>query len=313
MLSWVRSGPLGVGDALGLGVGWLPDVVGLGLDGREDLHALEEQLDARAVQAGDDLDRVVLRVELDDRERVAGEADDQVDVVAGLDHRADAGHRRRPGRTSRAGPRGPRTVSRCRRSSGVVIWAPFVTDWRAIWPTTWLGSGTRPRGVAPAAGSRVVSIVFRDRRAEGDVLGGDDGADRRRRRRSRRWCRRRRRPPSRITIRTNATTAKNTPMSRIRRLERFKVESPGSRVTGGTTVAPRTRPRDYTKGLGPLGRIRQETVRAARWIARLPRAAVRPAAWRLRAANEAARPGAGRTAGQRGDGISSGLIRGCCR
>ena len=76
-------GPLAVAGRRGVGGG--------GSSVPEDLHALEEQLDARAVEAGDDRERVVARVHGDDRELVGGEADDHVDVVAGLDDRADAG------------------------------------------------------------------------------------------------------------------------------------------------------------------------------------------------------------------------------
>ena len=57
----------------------------------EHLHALEEQLDARAVEAGDDRERVVLRrCAVMTGNWSAGEADDHVHVVAGLDDRADA-------------------------------------------------------------------------------------------------------------------------------------------------------------------------------------------------------------------------------
>ena len=66
-------------------------VVGGGEQGAEDLHALEEQLDAGAVEARDHLERVVHGVLGHDRELVGREADDHVDVVAGLDDRADAG------------------------------------------------------------------------------------------------------------------------------------------------------------------------------------------------------------------------------
>ena len=58
----------------------------------EHLHALEEQLDARAVDAGDDGEGVVDRVGRDDRELVGADTDDHVDVVTGLDDGADARH-----------------------------------------------------------------------------------------------------------------------------------------------------------------------------------------------------------------------------
>src|SRR5258706_9330213 len=60
-------------------------------EGPEDLHAGEEERDARAVEAGHDSDRLGRLVEGHDRELVTGQADDHVDVVAGLDERSHAG------------------------------------------------------------------------------------------------------------------------------------------------------------------------------------------------------------------------------
>ena len=54
-------------------------------------------------------------------------------------------------------------------------------------------------------------------------------------------------------IPTKATIARKTPTSRTSQFERFKLVLPEECVTGGTTLAPAQKPRDYTKGLGPLG------------------------------------------------------------
>ena len=74
----------------------------------DDLHALEQQrgLDARRVQAGHDGDGLVDRIDRDDGERVALEADDHVDVVARLDDRPDARSAGRPGRPCSGGSAG---------------------------------------------------------------------------------------------------------------------------------------------------------------------------------------------------------------
>ena len=48
-------------------------------------------------------------------------------------------------------------------------------------------------------------------------------------------------PPTTMTDPTKATIARKTPMSRTRRLERFKLLLPERLVTGGTTVAPAQR------------------------------------------------------------------------
>ena len=88
---WVRSGPLGVGDALGLGVGWLPDVwSGLERSPRTCMP-WRSTLTLVLLRPATTVIELSCGLSCDDRERVAGEADDQVDVVAGLDDGADAG------------------------------------------------------------------------------------------------------------------------------------------------------------------------------------------------------------------------------
>ena len=91
------------------------------------------------------------RVEGHDGELVAGEADDHVDVVAGVDDGADAGdlvdldgHRAEAGRdVDRAAARSL-LVSKSAASS----WAPVVIVRRAIWPTTRLGRAEGGRSCA---------------------------------------------------------------------------------------------------------------------------------------------------------------------
>ena len=61
-------------------------------------------------------------------------------------------------------------------------------------------------------------------------------------------------PPSSSTIPTNATTARNTPMSRTRRFERFKLGLPEP-CDRWHHCSSAHEARDYTNGLGPLGRI----------------------------------------------------------
>src|SRR5689334_18348436 len=66
-------------------------------------------------------------------------------------------------------------------------------------------------------------------------------------------------PPPSNRMPTKATIARKIPTSRTRRFERLKVGySPTSCVTGGTTLGRAPEPRDYTKGLGPLGRKKRK-------------------------------------------------------
>src|SRR6185295_2893901 len=61
--------------------------------------------------------------------------------------------------------------------------------------------------------------------------------------------------PFKVTaIATNATTARNTPMSRTSRFERFKIGLPEPCDRWQHCSIARRR-RDYTNGLGPLGRF----------------------------------------------------------
>src|SRR6476469_8032198 len=57
-----------------------------------------------------------------------------------------------------------------------------------------------------------------------------------------------------MAIATKAITARNSPMSRTRRLERFKLGLPES-CDRWQHCSTGERRRDYTKGLGPLGRF----------------------------------------------------------
>ena len=148
-------------------------------------------------------------VDGDDRELVGGQADDHVDVVTGLDDRADAadlvdldGHaaQGRPGsRCCRSTPGDCR-----RRGSSTVIWAPFATCWRAIWPTTWETSVKAPGSLALEVDRLGRDLVRADPGRQRDVdRGDDDRAGRRcdgllrqsRLPRRARGCRRRRRSP----------------------------------------------------------------------------------------------------------------------
>ena len=149
----------------------------------EDLHALEEELDGGAVQAGHDGDRVVLRVEGHDRELVAGEADEHVDVVTGVDDGADArdlvdldGHRPEAGRDvddAAAGRRGvevgglelavgdDRAGGRSGRRRGSAYWKAVVLRSASIlrsWTVEHVGVTVVPSGmslVAMTVGSTV--------------------------------------------------------------------------------------------------------------------------------------------------------------
>ena len=156
-----------------------------------------------------------------------------------------------------------------------VIWAPVATGWRAIWPTTCDTSVKAPGLIA----------------VEGDDLGRHlVGADPRRQR-DVGWRRRRPDPRSgglscpspaalrtRSRIPTKATIARKTPTSRTSRFERFKLILPDEWCDRWHHSSTAQRARDYTKGLGPLGRKRQEITHDARKTARLRRrAAHRPA------------------------------------
>ena len=145
----------------------------------EDLHALEQQLDARAVDAGDDGEGVVDRVGRDDRELVGADADDHVDVVAGLDDRADARHLVDLDR-DRALARWDLDVedlARLRRRTGPAVIAGAGHDGLADDLADDLGDVAEGVGVARRRSAACLDghLVRRDRGAERDVGRRDDG------------------------------------------------------------------------------------------------------------------------------------------
>ena len=205
--------------------------------GAEDLHALQQVPDAGAVEAADDGDRVVGRVDRDDRELVAGDARDHVHVVAGLDDRADTGDLVDLDGARLEG----RAASRCRRISP---WAPpgdggrgdrvrrSRPGWRAHLADDLGGLRERTLGAILRAGAPSASARTPDLAGQRDVGVRDEDEIR--------WS---------VACSWSCVShderslderndARKTPTSRTRRLERFKLLLPERLVTGGTTVAP---------------------------------------------------------------------------
>ena len=161
-----------------------------------------------------------------------GEADDHVDVVAGLDDRADAADlvdldarsQRRPAgiSTSMTVPWSPplRVVA--------VIWAPVATGWRAIWPMTWETSVKAPGRIArrgrPSWSSTWSAWIRVDSGMSAVATTTGPWSARRLLAGCRRCLRRARGSP------TKATIARKTPMSRTSRFERFKLVLPEEMV-----------------------------------------------------------------------------------
>ena len=111
----------------------------------------------------------------------------------------------------------------------------------------------RPGVMAAESSDLDRDLVGPDAGRQRDVGRGHD--DRTGGRRRRRPCRRCVLPCKVSRIPTKATIARKTPTSKTSRFERFKLVLPRrDGVTGGTTLAPPKSRRDYTKGLGPLGR-----------------------------------------------------------
>ena len=121
-----------------------------------DLQALQDQLDRRAVDAGDDREAGTRRVGSEDGDV---EADDHVDIVTGLDDRADAADlvdlhrhaalRRRALDVEDLALRPPLNVV-------AVIAAPATTGWRTILPMT---CETSPNASASRASTDLTSVV----------------------------------------------------------------------------------------------------------------------------------------------------------
>ncbi len=225
----------------------------------------------------DDREGVVDRVDGDDRELVGLEADDHVHVVAGLDDRADAGDlvdldrhaalgrravdlsrvptcaagqgpgRDRPRRWRRSGGRSGRRPGRRRRRRP----CPGRRSGSA-WTVTWSAAMRVPSGMS------VVAMT----------VGSSVGA--------RSACRSGLSPRRGSRMPTNATIARKTPTSRTNRFERFKFSLPrGLMCDRWHHCSTAQNARDYTNGLGPSSRKRQDSARVARLRARSARDGIR--------------------------------------
>ena len=186
----------------------------------------------------------------------AGQADDHVDVVAGLDDRADAGdlvdldrHAAQGGGAIDVGDlaRGATADGR-----GAVIWAPVATGCRAIWPMTCDGSVNAPGricGQIERLGRHLVGLIFVDRgMSTSATTTGPVGRRRPAAVVGRAWA------PDEQQDADERHDREEDPDEQDESIRALQVGSPrGIGVTGGTTLAPAQRPRDYTKGLGPLG------------------------------------------------------------
>ena len=167
---------------------------------------------------------------------------------------------RRPGgtRMSRIWPAWPPVSVR------PVMAASLTTACRTVWPRTWEVSPNASTS-RPASGfcwTVTISAVMRAPRAMsfvamtvaasvGSRVAGSSPPPGRRKRTA-----------------TNATIARKTPTSKTKRLERFKRALPETWCDRWHHCSIVKEARDYTNGLGPRGRKRQEPLRVARSPAR---------------------------------------------
>ena len=155
-----------------------------------------------------------------------------------------------------------------------MICAPVATGWRAICPMTCDTSVKAPALIAVevdglgrhlvGAGSASTAGCPLAATTTGPVVGG--------------LAPRARRLGSRTSRRipTKATIARKTPTSRTSRFDRFKLILPDEWCDRWHHSSTAQRARDYTKGLGPLGRKMEEITHGARKTARLATGRTRP-------------------------------------